>query len=38
MVTHSIDEAVFMATRIVVMGAHPGTIRDVLPIHCLIPR
>ena len=27
MVTYSISEGVFMATRLVVMGAHPGTIR-----------
>jgi NitT/TauT family transport system ATP-binding protein len=30
MVTHGISEGVFMATRLVVMGAHPGTIRAVL--------
>ena len=38
MVTHSISEAVFMATRIVVMGAHPGTIRAVLDNPLSYPR
>ena len=29
MVTHSISEGVFMATRLVVMGAHPGKVRVI---------
>lgn len=38
MVTHGIGEAVFMATRLVVMGAHPGTIRAVIDNPLPFPR
>jgi NitT/TauT family transport system ATP-binding protein len=38
MVTHSISEGIFMATRLVVMGAHPGTIRAVLDNALPYPR
>jgi NitT/TauT family transport system ATP-binding protein len=38
LVTHSIAEAVFMATRIVLMGAHPGTIRAVVDNPLPYPR
>lgn len=38
MVTHNINEAVFMATRIVVMGSNPGQIRKVLENPLPYPR
>ena len=38
MVTHSISEGVFMATRLVVMGAHPGSIRAILDNTLPYPR
>ena len=38
MVTHSISEAVFMATRLVVMGTHPGVVRAVLDNPLSYPR
>jgi len=38
MVTHSISEGVFMATRLVVMGAHPGAIRAVFDNALPYPR
>jgi NitT/TauT family transport system ATP-binding protein len=37
-VTHSIDEALILADKIVVMTAHPGTIRDIIDVPFPRPR
>jgi len=38
-VTHSVDEAVFLADRIVVLTRRPGKIREIVPVtHCTHPR
>lgn len=38
LVTHDIDEAVFVSQKIVIMGAKPGVIRDVIPNKLPYPR
>ena len=37
-VTHDIDEAIFMGTRVAVMSARPGRIKTQLPIDLPHPR
>src|SRR5690606_7352200 len=37
-VTHNVDEAVFLADRIVVMSAHPGTIKESVMVDLPHPR
>jgi NitT/TauT family transport system ATP-binding protein len=38
MITHIIEEAVFLADRIVIMGTHPGRIRQIVPNKIPHPR
>jgi NitT/TauT family transport system ATP-binding protein len=37
-VTHSIPEAVFLSTKVVVMSAHPGRIADIIDVDLSQPR
>jgi NitT/TauT family transport system ATP-binding protein len=37
-ITHSVDEACYLADRIIVMTSRPGTIRDAFTIHMPRPR
>lgn len=38
LVTHDIDEAIFLGDRVVVMSNRPGTIRKIIPIELARPR
>ena len=38
MVTHDVDEAIYMGTRVIVMEANPGRIKADIPIHLDYPR
>jgi NitT/TauT family transport system ATP-binding protein len=38
LVTHNIVEAVFIATRIVIISSHPGRVRNVIPNSLPYPR
>jgi NitT/TauT family transport system ATP-binding protein len=37
-VTHDIDEAIFMASRVAVMSARPGSLKRIVPIELPHPR
>ncbi len=37
-VTHSVEEAVFLADRIIVLTARPAKVRKALDVHCIRPR
>jgi sulfonate transport system ATP-binding protein len=38
MVTHDVDEAIFLSDRIVIMSSRPGTIKKIIPVPLARPR
>lgn len=37
-VTHSVEEAIYFADRVIVMSENPGRINEIIPIHLKRPR
>lgn len=37
-ITHGVEEATFLSTRVVVMASRPGRIRDIIPVDIPFPR
>ena len=37
-ITHSIDEALILGDRVIVMTAHPGKIKAIVPVNIPRPR
>jgi ABC-type nitrate/sulfonate/bicarbonate transport system ATPase subunit len=38
MVTHDIDEAIYLSDRIIIVGGQPGVIKEVVTVHQQRPR
>ena len=37
-VTHDIDEAIFLSNRVIIMGKNPGIIKKIVPVDLPLPR
>jgi len=38
LVTHDLDEALYLSDRVIVMSSRPAVVREVLPVHLARPR
>ena len=37
-VTHDIDEAIYLSNRVVIMGKNPGVVKKIVPVDLPFPR